>query len=57
MFRRHPSHVDRSYHKLPPVFHETAKFWACCPDKKCYDWDSFMGVKVSSLALHCGVEK
>lgn len=24
------------YHKLPPVFHETAKYWACCPNKKAY---------------------
>uniref|UniRef100_A0A7S2CNZ2 CHORD domain-containing protein n=1 Tax=Florenciella parvula TaxID=236787 RepID=A0A7S2CNZ2_9STRA len=41
-----------SYHKLPPVFHETAKFWACCPDKKCYDWDSFMGVKGCMTSCH-----
>ena len=24
------------HHKLPPVFHETAKYWACCPNKKAY---------------------
>jgi len=29
------------YHIAPPVFHETAKFWSCCPDKKAYDWDDF----------------
>jgi hypothetical protein len=29
------------YHKLPPVFHETAKYWACCPNKKAYDWEDF----------------
>ena len=29
------------YHSGPPVFHETAKFWSCCPDKKAYDWESF----------------
>jgi hypothetical protein len=27
---------DCTHHKLPPVFHETAKFWSCCPDKKAY---------------------
>ena len=27
---------DCTFHKLPPVFHETAKFWACCPNKKSY---------------------
>ena len=33
-----------SYHKSPPVFHETAKYWSCCPDKKAYDWDTFMAI-------------
>lgn len=32
------------YHKLPPVFHETAKYWACCPNKKAYDWDDFQKI-------------
>jgi hypothetical protein len=32
------------FHKLPPVFHETAKFWSCCPTKKAYDWDSFQKI-------------
>jgi hypothetical protein len=32
------------YHKLPPVFHETAKYWACCPNKKAYDWDDFQRI-------------
>jgi CHORD len=32
------------YHKLPPVFHETAKYWACCPNKKAYDWEDFQRI-------------
>lgn len=32
------------YHKMPPVFHETAKYWACCPQKKAYDWDDFQNI-------------
>jgi len=32
------------HHKLPPVFHETAKYWACCPNKKAYDWDDFQKI-------------
>lgn len=32
------------YHKSPPVFHETAKFWSCCPHKKAYDWDDFQAI-------------
>jgi len=33
-----------SYHKSPPVFHETAKFWSCCPHKKAYDWEDFQSI-------------
>lgn len=33
-----------TYHRLPPVFHETAKYWACCPNKKAYDWDDFQRI-------------
>ena len=40
------------YHRLPPVFHETAKFWACCPDQKCYDWEDFMKVKGCMSGMH-----
>lgn len=32
------------YHKSPPVFHETAKFWSCCPQKKAYDWEEFQSI-------------
>ena len=32
------------YHKAPPVFHETAKFWSCCPNKKAYDWNDFENI-------------
>ena len=35
---------DCSYHKSPPVFHETAKFWSCCPNKKAYDWEEFQSI-------------
>lgn len=33
-----------TFHRLPPVFHETAKYWACCPNKKAYDWDDFQKI-------------
>jgi len=32
------------FHKSPPIFHETAKWWSCCPDKKAYDWEEFMSI-------------
>jgi len=40
-FPRGGPYPDCCYHKSPPVFHETAKFWSCCPDKKAYDFDDF----------------
>jgi hypothetical protein len=41
-----------SFHRLPPVFHETVKFWSCCPEKKCYSWDTFLEVKGCQLGAH-----
>lgn len=32
------------HHKKPPVFHETRKYWACCPDKVAWDWESFQAI-------------
>merc|ERR1712060_509904 len=42
---RNPEATTCVHHKSPPVFHETAKFWACCPDKKAYDFDEFMSIR------------
>lgn len=36
--------VPCRYHVAPPIFHETAKWWSCCNDKKAYDWESFMKI-------------
>jgi len=32
------------HHKSAPIFHETAKWWSCCPDRKAYDWEEFMRI-------------
>jgi hypothetical protein len=32
------------FHASPPVFHETAKFWSCCPTKKAYDFEEFENI-------------
>jgi len=40
------------HHKSPPVFHETAKYWACCPDRKAYDWDEFMKIPGCQRGVH-----
>jgi CHORD len=41
------------YHKSPPVFHETAKFWSCCPTKKAYDWEDFQNIPGCCEAPTC----
>lgn len=43
-FPRGGPYPECTYHISPPVFHETAKFWSCCPNKKAYDWDDFQSI-------------
>jgi hypothetical protein len=33
-----------THHKAAPIFHETAKWWSCCPDRKAYDFEEFMRI-------------
>jgi hypothetical protein len=40
------------FHNGQPIFHDAVKYWSCCPDKKCYDFDEFMAVKGCSVANH-----
>ena len=40
------------YHCGQPVFHDAVKFWSCCADKKCYDFDEFLAVKGCSVGVH-----
>lgn len=42
-----------THHRLPPVFHETAKYWACCPNKKVYDWDDFQRIPGCMTTAAC----
>lgn len=37
------------YHSEGPVFWDTYKYWKCCPNKKCYEFDDF--VKVTGCAV------
>ena len=43
-FPRGGPYPECLHHKAPPVFHETAKFWSCCPQKKAYDWETFQEI-------------
>jgi hypothetical protein len=40
------------YHKGQPVFHDAVKFWSCCYDKKCFDFDEFLKVPGCTLGYH-----
>jgi hypothetical protein len=44
------------HHTKPPVFHETAKYWSCCPQKKAYDWESFMQIKGCATGRHSDIK-
>jgi hypothetical protein len=40
------------YHTGKPVFHDAYKYWSCCPDKKCHDFDAFMKVEGCCVGPH-----
>jgi len=40
------------HHKAPPVFHECAKYWSCCPTSKVYDWDELFRIP-GCMRGHC----
>eukprot|EP01039_Chlorochromonas_danica_P009173 gene9173-10126_t len=45
------------HHAGPPVFHDTAKYWSCCPDRKAYDFESFQQITGCTRSRHCHVVK
>jgi hypothetical protein len=40
------------YHKGNPIFHDALKFWSCCPNKKCLDFDDFLAVPGCANGWH-----
>jgi hypothetical protein len=56
-FSKDGPYPDCCWHKSPPVFHETAKFWSCCPQKKTYDWDDFQNIKGCQTGEKCTIIK
>lgn len=46
-----------AHHSKPPVFHDTFKYWACCPDKKAADWDEFEKIPPCQHGAHTDVAK
>lgn len=40
------------FHSRPPVFHDTEKYWPCCLEKKCFDWESFEKLPACQTGPH-----
>lgn len=40
------------HHAKGPVFHDTYKYWACCPEKKAMDWEEFEGIPPCVSGTH-----
>lgn len=45
-----------SHHKGPPIFHDAAKYWSCCPDRKVYDWEDFQKLPGCATSCHSTVD-
>jgi hypothetical protein len=41
-----------SFHVGEAVFHDAIKYWTCCPDRKCYDFEEFMRVPGCARGYH-----
>lgn len=40
------------YHKGQPIFHDAYKYWSCCSEKKCYEFDEFLAVPGCTIGFH-----
>ena len=41
-----------TYHPEKPVFHDTIKYYNCCPKQQAYDWDAFMKIPGCHTGKH-----
>lgn len=45
------------HHSKPPIFHETRKYWACCPTSIAWDWDSFTAIPGCAFSKHTDIRQ
>jgi hypothetical protein len=45
------------HHAKGPVFHDTYKFWGCCPDQKAMDWEDFEAITKCVVGPHAVASK
>jgi hypothetical protein len=43
------------HHTGPPVFHDSGKYWSCCPKQVKYDFDEFLCVPGCAVSAHSDV--
>eukprot|EP01035_Chromulina_nebulosa_P019873 gene19873-25825_t len=46
-----------THHTGPPIFHDTAKFWSCCPDRKAFDFESFQAIAGCAVSKHSEINQ
>ena len=46
------SEEECHFHEKPPVFHDTVKYWSCCPKYKAADWDEFEKIATCQKGRH-----
>ncbi|CAI5729706.1 unnamed protein product [Peronospora destructor] len=44
------------HHAGPPVFHDAAKYWSCCPKDVKYDFDSFLKLPGCVVSAHTDIK-
>jgi len=40
------------FHRGSAIFHDGGKYWSCCPNKKCYDFEDFLKVPGCTTGFH-----
>jgi hypothetical protein len=52
-FNETDNHNDACCHHVgPPIFHDTAKYWSCCKDRKAYDFEGFQAIAGCVIGRH-----
>ena len=46
-----------AHHKQAPVFHDTHKYWSCCPEHKALDWEEFEAIPPCVTGPHSTANK
>lgn len=49
---RENSPTSCRFHSGQAVFHDAIKYWSCCPEKKCYDFEAFLLVPGCVVGMH-----